>query len=109
MRSNGQLLDCRTRKQSFITSTNWRCTYIPLQTPESTTVAQNVAETSAPDLARGGFQTAADSGGLINLCLRDRREPIGAVSLLFRYGENSGDSTHAEPHFRTSCHYQIFF
>jgi glyoxylase-like metal-dependent hydrolase (beta-lactamase superfamily II) len=38
-----------------------------------------------------------------------RREPIGAVSLLFRYGENSGDSTHAEPHFRTSGHYQIFF
>ena len=36
-------------------------------------------------------------------------EPIGAVSLLFRYGENSGDSTHAEAHFRTSCHYQIFF
>ena len=34
-------------------------------------------------------------------------EPIGALSLLFRYGENSGDSTHAEPHFRTSCHYQI--
>jgi hypothetical protein len=25
------------------------------------------------------------------------------------YGENSGDSMHAEPHFGTSCHYQIFF
>jgi len=23
------------------------------------------------------------------------------------YGENSGDSTHAEVHFRTLCHYQI--
>jgi hypothetical protein len=42
---------------------------------------------------------------LMNLCLGDRREPIGAVSLLFRYGENSGDSTHARPHFYTSCHY----
>jgi len=41
------------------------------------------------------------------LCLRDRWEPIGAVSLLFRYGENSGDSPHAEPHARTSCHNQI--
>jgi hypothetical protein len=29
------------------------------------------------------------------------------VLLLFRYGENSGDSRHAEPHARTSCHYQI--
>jgi hypothetical protein len=36
-------------------------------------------------------------------------EPNGALSLLFRYGENSGDSTHAEPRFRTSCHYQILF
>jgi hypothetical protein len=26
-----------------------------------------------------------------------------------RYGENSGDSMHAVPHFGTSCHYQIFF
>jgi len=38
-----------------------------------------------------------------------RWEPIRALSPLFRYGENSGDSTHAEPHARTSCHYQIFF
>jgi len=39
---------------------------------------------------------------LTDLCLRDRWEPIGALSLFFRYGENSGDSTHAEPHARTS-------
>ncbi len=32
-------------------------------------------------------------------------KPIGTLSLLFRYGENSGDSTHAQPHFYTSCHY----
>ncbi len=38
-----------------------------------------------------------------------RREPIGALSLFFRYGENSGDSMHAEPHLCTSCHHQIFF
>ena len=38
-------------------------------------------------------------------------EPISALLPLFRYGENSGDSihAHAQPHFRTSCHYQIFF
>jgi len=41
--------------------------------------------------------------------LYKRREPIRALSLLFRYGENSGDSMHAQPHFCTSCHYQIFF
>jgi hypothetical protein len=38
-----------------------------------------------------------------------KREQIRALSPLFRYGENSGDSTHAEAHFCTSCHYQIFF
>ena len=27
----------------------------------------------------------------------------------FAMGENSGDSMHAEPRFRASCHYQIFF
>ena len=26
-----------------------------------------------------------------------------------QYGENSGDSIYAQPHFRTWCHYQIFF
>jgi hypothetical protein len=26
--------------------------------------------------------------------------------VFFRYGEKSGDSMHAEPHSRTSCHYQ---
>ena len=36
-------------------------------------------------------------------------EPIGALSLLFRYGENSGDSMHEEAHFLTWCHYQKFF
>jgi hypothetical protein len=30
-------------------------------------------------------------------------EPIEALSLLFRYGENSGDSIHAQPHFGTLC------
>src|SRR6266852_2856138 len=30
-----------------------------------------------------------------------------ALSPGLRYGENSGDSMHAEPHSRTSCHYQI--
>jgi hypothetical protein len=30
-------------------------------------------------------------------------------SLFVRYGENSGDSMHAGPHFGTWCHYQIFF
>jgi hypothetical protein len=39
----------------------------------------------------------------------ERREPIGELSLFFRHRENSGDSTHAEPHFRTSCHYQNIF
>jgi len=29
------------------------------------------------------------------------------LSLSFRYGENSGDSMHAEAHFRTSWHYQM--
>jgi hypothetical protein len=38
-----------------------------------------------------------------------RQKPIGTRSPLFRYGENSGDSMHAEAHFGTSCHYQIFF
>jgi len=38
-----------------------------------------------------------------------RLEPVGALSLLFRYGENSGDSMHVEAHFRTSCHYQVLF
>jgi hypothetical protein len=28
---------------------------------------------------------------------------------VLRYGENSGDSMHAEAHFRTSCHYQMLF
>jgi hypothetical protein len=28
-------------------------------------------------------------------------------SPLYRYGENSGGTMHAEPHFRTSCHYQV--
>jgi hypothetical protein len=37
-----------------------------------------------------------------------RRESIGALSLLFRYGENSGVSMHVEPFFRASCHNQIF-
>ena len=36
-------------------------------------------------------------------------EPTGSLSLLFRYGENSRDSMQAEPHFSTSCHYQIYF
>jgi hypothetical protein len=35
-------------------------------------------------------------------------ETIGTLSLVFRYGENSGDPTHAELHFSTSCYYQIF-
>jgi len=35
--------------------------------------------------------------------------PTATLSLLFRYGENSGDSAHAQPHFRISCHHQIFF
>src|SRR5208282_559890 len=32
-----------------------------------------------------------------------------ALSPGFRYGENSGDSMHAEPHLHTSCHYQILW
>ena len=32
-----------------------------------------------------------------------------SLSPPLRYGENSGDSMHADPHFGTSCHYQIFF
>lgn len=32
----------------------------------------------------------------------DYEEPIEALSLFFRYGENSGDSIHAQPHFDTS-------
>jgi len=36
-------------------------------------------------------------------------ELIGALSLLFLYGENSGDPIHVEAHSRTWCHYQIFF
>jgi len=35
--------------------------------------------------------------------------PIGALALFLRYGENSGDSMHAEPQLCTSCHHQIFF
>jgi len=35
-----------------------------------------------------------------------RREPTGALSLFFRYGENSGDSKHAEPHFGTLCQFK---
>jgi hypothetical protein len=48
---------------------------------------------------------------------RTRYEKKGRLPLLpecgltlsprLRYGENSGDSMHAESHFRTSCHYQI--
>jgi hypothetical protein len=30
-----------------------------------------------------------------------------SLSPLYRYGENSGDSMHAKPHCRTSCHYQF--
>ena len=37
----------------------------------------------------------------------ETREVIGTLSLLFRYGENSGDPAHAEAHVRTSSHYQI--
>jgi len=36
-------------------------------------------------------------------------ESFGDTSPHLRYGENSGDSMHAEPHLRTPCHYQIFF
>src|SRR5260370_31230008 len=36
-------------------------------------------------------------------------ESFGDASPHLRYGENSGDSMHAEPHLRTPCHYQIFF
>jgi len=42
-------------------------------------------------------QTAAEPGALTDLCLRYRREPIEAVSPLFRYGENSGDPAHFSP------------
>jgi hypothetical protein len=34
---------------------------------------------------------------------------FASVSPFLRWGENSGDSMHAEPHFGTSCDYQIFF
>ncbi len=37
-----------------------------------------------------------------------RQEPIRAPLLSFHYGENSGDSAHAEPHFGTSPHFQLF-
>jgi hypothetical protein len=67
-----------------------------------------------PRCANAGELTRAavcmdDTSPVEHLCLDDRREAIGAVSLLFRYGENSGDSTHAGPHGRTPCHYQVFF
>ena len=42
-----------------------------------------------------------DSAGIERLVLIKRLELIGAPSLLFRYGENSGDSMHAEAHFGT--------
>ena len=47
----------------------------------------------------GGFPNRRRLGWRTDLCLHERREPIGAVSLLFRYGENSGDSAHAELHW----------
>ena len=39
----------------------------------------------------------------------DRFGGVSGFSLVLRYGVNSGDSLHAEPHLRTPCHYQIFF
>jgi len=39
------------------------------------------------------------------LCI-GRPRSRSSSSPLYRYGENSGDSMHAEPHLRTSCHYQ---
>jgi hypothetical protein len=39
------------------------------------------------------------------LVFTKRLTPIGAVSLLFRYGEKSGDPMHVDAHFRTSCHH----
>jgi hypothetical protein len=41
-----------------------------------------------------------------NVMFPSRPQPHTSLSPLYRYGENSGDSMHAEPHFRTSCHYQ---
>ena len=55
-----------------------------------------VVDTKSTQLANDSFISAE-----VGSCLE--------VSLLVRYGENSGDSMHAEPHFGTSCHYQIFF
>jgi hypothetical protein len=48
--------------------------------------------------------TVPAGAGLLQYIL-GREEPH--FRLAFRYGENSGDSRHAEPHARTSCHYQI--
>ena len=50
----------------------------------------------------GGFPNRRRLGWLLRIYV----SVIGGnrSELLFRYGENSGDSTHAEPHARTSCH-----
>jgi hypothetical protein len=37
--------------------------------------------------------------------LSRRSQAIAALTLLFRYEENSGDCTHAEAHFRASKHF----
>jgi hypothetical protein len=61
----------------------------------------------------GEPEVAARIRRLVNyikeVCSDEIVEHFADVSLLVRYGENSGDSTHAEPHSGTPCHYQIFF
>ena len=60
--------------------------------------------------ARPRYQRIGDAvyrsgwGRIVAVYIVARR---AAFSPGFRYGENSGDSRHAEPHARTSCHYQI--
>jgi len=62
---------------------------------EPVAVLQNQAE-----FPQTVFQTVADKDAS-NV---EEAGKTGALSFFFHYGENSGDSVHAEPHFGTSSH-----
>jgi len=41
------------------------------------------------------------AGPWFNVC-------VNKYQMAIKFGENSGDPVHAEPHFRTASHYQSF-
>src|SRR5580692_9603862 len=74
-------------------------------------LGQNSFWLRRPDLNQRLFKESTLSGpeSLLTLARQEGSRTFASVSPFVRYGENSGDSKHAEPHFGTSCHHQIFF